>query len=113
MMAGAAGGTLPDFLARSAIAARYARFACNRRMHSIYSGLGFCAGLLGASEDGSADELPSCDPCCGGGPPDLPAAWRFTTSCKSIELMSSKVETRAFSRADWAPVCDPPCDALG
>lgn len=57
MIAGAGGATPPDFLARSAIVARYARFACSRRMHSMYSWLGFEAGALVGSALGSDGEL--------------------------------------------------------
>lgn len=76
IIAGAGGGTPPDFFARSAMVARYARFACNRRMHSMYSGLGFCAGALEASEPWSdpGEGFDSCAPCCVGGAPALPAA---------------------------------------
>lgn len=45
MIAGAAGGTPPDFFARSAMVARYPRLACNRRIHSKYSVLGRWVGL--------------------------------------------------------------------
>jgi len=49
-MAGADGTTPPDFFARSAMVARYARFACRRRMHSMYSWLGLVfVGALDAS----------------------------------------------------------------
>lgn len=46
-MAGADGRVVDAFLFASAIAARYARFACSRRIQSAYSGLGGC--LFGPS----------------------------------------------------------------
>lgn len=116
MMAGAAGATPPDFFARSAIVARYAKLAWRRRIHSTYSRLGFCVGPLAASAAWSdvGDGLFSCDACWLGGPPALPAACRLMTSCSKMELISRRVETRAFSRAAAAGLCaavgtDPCC----
>lgn len=54
IIAGAGGAGAPGFLARSAIVARYARFACSLLMQSMYSllgvfGAGFPADSVGVS----------------------------------------------------------------
>jgi hypothetical protein len=78
-------------LFRSAMAARYARFACSRRMHSTYS-------LDGCFASGSA--FPSSR--CGGICPDLPWVWRSTTSFRSAVFISSSSVIRSLSLASRA-----------
>jgi hypothetical protein len=131
MMAGGGGGAAPDFFDRSATVARYARFACSRLMQSMYSELGFAAACgapdgfdLGVSGAFSADEpgdppLASCvgEACCDCDAgwlevmPALPAAWRWTTSCRRAELISSNTVTRARSLATWADTAG--CGVVG